>query len=128
MYNQYSPYGYYTNYNYSPYGNQVFQNQKTSLFKKNFLSGVPKQKFNWNHFLDNTQRTLGVINQAIPIVYQVKPILANAKTMFRIASAIEDVAAVQEVEKVGTENEQTERDRQIQNEEKRNGTSPQFFL
>lgn len=41
---------------------------------------------NWGSLLDGTQKTLGVINQAIPIVYQVKPIINNAKTMFRIAS------------------------------------------
>lgn len=41
---------------------------------------------NWGNLLDGTQKTLGVINQAIPIVYQVKPIINNAKTMLRIAS------------------------------------------
>ena len=47
-------------------------------------SGLLKS-INWAGLLDNTQKTLGVINQAIPIVYQVKPILSNARTMFRIA-------------------------------------------
>ena len=41
---------------------------------------------NWGSLLDSTQKTLGVINQAIPIVYQVKPIINNAKTMLRIVS------------------------------------------
>ena len=43
---------------------------------------------NWGGLLEGTQKTLGVINQAIPIVYQVKPIIQNAKTMFRIADEI----------------------------------------
>lgn len=43
---------------------------------------------NWTSFLDGTQKTLGVINQAIPIVYQVKPIFSNAKTLFKIANEI----------------------------------------
>ncbi len=43
---------------------------------------------NWTALLDGTQKTLGVINQAIPIVYQVKPILGNAKTLFKIANEI----------------------------------------
>jgi hypothetical protein len=34
--------------------------------------------------LNNTQKTLGIINQAIPVFYQVKPIWNNAKTMFRV--------------------------------------------
>ncbi len=46
------------------------------------------KSFNFSNFLDGTQKTLGVINQAIPIVYQVKPIFQNAKTMFRIADEI----------------------------------------
>ena len=40
----------------------------------------------WTEFLDGTSKTLGVINQAIPIVYQVKPIMNNAKTLFKIAN------------------------------------------
>lgn len=43
---------------------------------------------NWSGILSNTQKTLSVINQAIPIAYQVKPIINNAKTMFKIASTI----------------------------------------
>lgn len=43
---------------------------------------------NWGGLLDGTQKTLGVINQAIPIVYQVKPIINNARTMFKIADEI----------------------------------------
>ena len=43
---------------------------------------------NWGGLLDGTQKTLGVINQAIPIVYQVKPILNNCRTMFKIADEI----------------------------------------
>lgn len=43
---------------------------------------------NWSGLLDGTQKTLGVINQAIPIMYQVKPIINNARTMFRIADEI----------------------------------------
>ena len=42
----------------------------------------------WTEFLDGTSKTLGVINQAIPIVYQVKPIMNNAKTLFKIANIV----------------------------------------
>lgn len=49
---------------------------------------MPRRGINWNNILNNTQRTLGIINQAIPIVYQVKPLLNNARTLFRVASAI----------------------------------------
>ena len=44
----------------------------------------------WGTILDGTGKTLGVINQAIPIVYQVKPLVTNAKTIFKIANEIND--------------------------------------
>ena len=52
--------------------------------------GLPRRSFNWNSILNNTQRTLGIINQAIPLIYQVKPLVSNAKTLFRVASAINE--------------------------------------
>lgn len=66
-----------TMYNY-PY-------PKIGLFGK--LGNLAKG-FSFTSFLDGTQKTLGVINQAIPIVYQVKPIFRNARTVFRIADEI----------------------------------------
>ena len=50
----------------------------SNLFKNFSLSG----------FLSGTSKTLNVINQAIPIYYQVKPIFSNAKTMFKVMSAV----------------------------------------
>ena len=52
------------------------------------VSGMPKRGINWNNILNNTQRTLGIINQAIPIVYQIKPLFSNARTLFRVASVL----------------------------------------
>ena len=42
----------------------------------------------WGSILDGTSKTLGVINQAIPVVYQVKPFFHNAKTFLKIANTI----------------------------------------
>ena len=44
-----------------------------SYFRPSLLSrglGITKS-INWGSLLDGTQKTLGVINQAIPIVYQI---------------------------------------------------------
>ncbi len=51
-------------------------------------AGALKNGINWGTILNNTQKSLGIINQAIPLVYQVKPIVNNAKTMFKIADAL----------------------------------------
>ena len=57
----------------------------SNLFGKTLSS---TRKINWSSLLDGTQKTLGVINQALPLIYQVKPIIDNAKTMFKIADVI----------------------------------------
>lgn len=54
---------------------------KTGLISRILGGGV-----NWGSLLTNTQRTLGVINQAIPVVKQISPLLNNAKTMFKVMS------------------------------------------
>lgn len=50
----------------------------------------------WGTIIDGTGKTLGVINQAIPIVYQVKPLFSNAKTLFKIANEINDTTPIEE--------------------------------
>ena len=57
--------------------------------KEGLLSAL-KTKFNWGAILTNTQKTLNIVNQAIPLVYQVKPIVNNAKTIFKIMGAVKD--------------------------------------
>lgn len=58
---------------------------KTGLGIRGILKG-----FNFSNFLTSTGKTLNVINQAIPIFYQVKPIFNNAKTMLRVMGAVKD--------------------------------------
>lgn len=36
------------------------------------------------NFLNGTQKVLNIANQTIPLVKQVKPMIGNAKTMFRV--------------------------------------------
>ena len=75
------------------YGNPYyFQNQGMNNVAKRgiFSSLFSNQKFNWTNILNNTQKTLNVINQAIPVYYQIKPICTNAKTMFRMINALKE--------------------------------------
>lgn len=67
--------------NFYPYQNG-FVNKRLGLFNL--------KKINWSNILNNTQKTLNVINQAIPVYYQIKPIWGNAKTMFRMVNAIKE--------------------------------------
>ncbi len=64
--------------NYMPYPTHI---SKPSLFQA-FRS------LNFSEILNGTQKTLNVINQAIPIFYQIRPLWNNTKTIFRIANAV----------------------------------------
>ena len=57
------------------------------------LLGLAK-KFNWDTFLNNTQRTLNVINQAMPIYNQVKPVFRNMGTIFKVMGELNSSAPV----------------------------------
>ena len=60
---------------------------RTGLFSRLFgASGIK-----WGSLLSGTQRVLGVANQAIPMIKQVKPVVKNAKTMFRVMNEFKKV-------------------------------------
>ena len=85
---------------------------------------MPRRGINWNNILKNTQRTLGIINQAIPIVYQVKPLLSNARTLFRVASAINS----NDDERSEVVNDNNYSSNVSYEEEKKDSNGPIFFL
>lgn len=85
---------------------------------------MPKRGINWNNILNNTQRTLGIINQAIPIVYQVRPLLNNARTLFRVASAINS----NEEEERNEVGEETNYNSNVNYETKKDSNGPIFYL
>ena len=45
-------------------------------------------KITFSGILNGASKTLGVINQAIPVFYQVKPIWNNARTMFKVVKGL----------------------------------------
>lgn len=47
---------------------------------------------NISGILDGTQKTLSVINQAIPVIYQVKPLVSNIGTLLKIKNIINEPA------------------------------------
>lgn len=97
-------------------------------YYNNMGYGYPTHRFNWNNILTNTQKTLGIINQAIPIVYQVRPLLNNARTLFRIAGAINEKDEVKET--VNTSEQVLTDDVNMNNsyEIEKDSYGPKFFL
>ena len=74
-------------YNFYPFINQtanpVYVGAKPSLFKS--LTNIK-----WGALLTNTQKTLNVINQAIPVYYQIKPVWQNIRSFGHIMSAFNE--------------------------------------
>lgn len=70
---------------YSPYFSYP-QITPTTLNNNGLIGNiVGKAKgLNWSSILSNIQKTLGIVNQTIPMVKQISPIMSNAKTMFKI--------------------------------------------
>lgn len=85
------------------------------------MPNVPKRGIDWGNLLNNTQRTLGIINQAIPIVYQVKPLLNNARTLFKIANSVNSIDDTLD------DNDTYYENTSYQNE-KKDSNGPIFFL
>lgn len=71
---------------YMPFMSYVPQTQSVGLFSRLFKNGI-----NWGTILSNTQKTLNIINQAIPVIKQAGPIVNNAKTMFKIMNEFKKV-------------------------------------
>lgn len=87
------------------------------LFKS--LAGIK-----WGNVLTNTQKTLNVINQAIPVYYQIKPIYSNFKNFGKIMSIFNEPSSSNtKSNQTNTENNQSEI-----NEKKENSNLPTFFI
>ena len=48
-------------------------------------------KVNWGNMLSNAQKTLNLVNQAIPLYYQVKPMFNNIKTIGKIGKEFSNI-------------------------------------
>ena len=52
------------------------------------MGATNASKITFSGILNGASKTLGVINQAIPVFYQVKPIWNNARTMFKVVKGL----------------------------------------
>ena len=68
------------------YYNPYFYSMPTSVAPRVGLLGrlFGNSRITFSSILNGTQRALNFANQAIPLVKQVKPMIGNAKTMFKV--------------------------------------------
>lgn len=74
--NFYNPY-------YMPY---MVPRSSGGILSRLFGNGI-----SFNSILNGTQKTLNIINQAIPVVKQVTPMFRNAKTIFNVMNEFRKV-------------------------------------
>lgn len=105
----------------------------SSLFGGRAASGVAStgalgtqtaSKVTFSSLLNGASKTLGVINQAIPVFYQVKPMWNNAKTMFRVIKEINTNDTKTNV----IEPAETTTNQSSLTQNKENSNSPTFFV
>lgn len=115
--NYYNPY-FYTMPN-------VISTPKVGLFSRIFggkitLSGI----------LNGTQRALNFANQAIPLVKQVRPMIGNAKTMFKVMNEFKkaDTPAKKMQKEENNFNVQEEKENTILNDNQVTDNGPTFFI
>lgn len=118
--NYYSPY-----FGYTPY---------TAPASKGILSGILGgiKGTSWSGILSNVQKTLGIVNQAIPMVKQVSPIINNAKTMFKIMNEFKKIDTPNKTNNENTSNEKIEKNESEQTINTTNNidnyNQPTFFI
>lgn len=109
---------------YYPYFTSIPYTQTasgTGIFSKLFSKGI-----NFSSILSGTQKTLNVVNQAIPLIKQASPIVKNAKSMFKIMNEFKkiDTPVANTVKSEDVSNQ-----KKIKKEENINFSSgPTFFL
>ena len=74
---------------YNPYFGYPYM--RAPVTSGGFLSKIFKGGFNWSSLLSGTQKTLNIVNQTIPLVKQVSPMMRNAKTMFTVMNELKKV-------------------------------------
>lgn len=94
---------------------------------------------NWGSLITNTSKTLNVVNQAIPLVKQVGPMVNNMKSIVKIASIFKDETDIKSITNTkinnSSNNYSTPQNKAIQpKEEKKESNynyydnSPTFFI
>lgn len=75
---------------FNPYFSYPYMNSE-SLSNGGLFSRLLGKGVNWSSILSGTQKTLNIVNQTIPLVKQISPVMSNAKTMFKIMNEFKKV-------------------------------------
>lgn len=109
---------YNTPYFFPGISNAAATTSKASIFSKLSLGTI----------LSNASKTLNVINQAIPLYYQAKPVISNLKSLSKITKEFTNKSSSNEIKKDNNiENTNNKVNENIKKEES-NIPNPSFFI
>ena len=97
------------------------------------LSGASKlsnllSKINFSSILTNTQKTLNVVNQAIPLYHQVKPVVSNIKALGKIGKEFTKMNNTTTTNNNNNNNTNNTQNNNINNSLYDNVPNPTFFI
>lgn len=75
------------NYYYPYYYVNPASISNSNIFSSLFNRGG----FSFNSLLNGAQRTLGLVNQVLPIIKEAAPLMRNAKTMFKVMNEFKKI-------------------------------------
>ena len=119
---------------YNPYFSTIPYSVTQAVSSSRGLLGTLFGGGRLSAIISGTQKTLGVVNQAIPLVKQISPVMKNAKTMFRVMNEFKKVDNV--TPKVDNSNTSSNQNQVMeekalepsQNIQETNNNGPTFFL
>lgn len=62
-----------------------------NVFGRSGVGLFSRGSFSFSSLLDGSQKTLGVFNQALPLIKEAAPLIRNAKTMFKVMNEFKKV-------------------------------------
>lgn len=89
----------------------------------NFIKNI-----NWSGLINKTSKTLNIINQTIPVVKQVGPMMNNMKSMLKIASIFKDETDKKTNINKKTYNKSNSNNSQPKKQKQKEDYSPTFFI
>lgn len=109
---------------YNPYFLYPYSTASTA----NLLGNAAGRSFSFSSLLSGAQKTLNFVNQAIPVVKQVSPMMKNAKTMFRVMNEFKKVDTKEPKKGSTTSNNLEESHPKNVETQSFNETGPTFFV
>ena len=79
--------------------------------------------FNMSTILNGTSKTLNFVNQAIPVVKQISPLVKNTKTMFKVMNEFKKTDVIKPTKKINNTIQKA-----VPNIDTADNNSPTFFV